>query len=55
MTRDKALLVTADNRPVWPFPFVNGQQTDQSRALELDKQAHKTVPFDLSTIEEALL
>jgi hypothetical protein len=39
----------------WPFPFVNGQQTDQSKALELDRQAHKPVPFDISTIEEALL
>ena len=43
----------------WPFKFVNGQQTDQSRALMLDKEAQKPsgayVQFDLSTIEEALL
>jgi len=39
----------------WPFPFVNGQQTDQSKALELDKQAHKPAQFDISTIEDALL
>ena len=39
----------------WPFKYINGQQTDQSRALELDKQAHKPVPFDISTIEDALL
>jgi len=44
-----------NNKPIWPFPFVNGQQTEQSKALGLDKQAHKTVPFDLSTIEDALL
>ena len=42
-------------RIVWPFPTVNGQQTDQSKALMLDKEAHKVLPFDLSTIEEALL
>ena len=40
---------------VWPFPFVNGQQTDQSKALMLDKEAHKVLPFDFSTIDEALL
>ena len=39
----------------WPFKFVNGQQTDQSKALMLDKEAQKPVQFDLSTIEEALL
>ena len=40
---------------VWPFPSVNGQQTDQSKALMLDREAHKPVQFDISTIEEALL
>ena len=44
---------------VWPFPSVNGQQTEQSKALMLDKEAHKPsgacVQFDLSTIEEALV
>ena len=39
----------------WPFKFVNGQQTNQSKALMLDKEAHKLVQFDLSTTEEALL
>ena len=44
-----------DGKDLWPFPSVNGQQTDQSKALELDRQAHKPIQFDLSTIEEALL
>ena len=51
----KALLVTAEKSFVWPFPSVNGQQTDQSKALMLDKEAHKPVQFDLSTVEEALV
>ena len=46
---------TLDGRAIWPFPSVNGQQTNQSKALELDRQAHKPVPFDLSTIEESPL
>ena len=40
---------------MWPFPSVNGQQTEQSKALMLDKEAQKPVQFYLSTIEEALL
>lgn len=40
---------------IWPFPSVNGQQTDQSKALEFDKQAHKPAQFDLSTVEDAPL
>lgn len=28
------LPVTADNRPIWPFPSVNGQQTEASKALQ---------------------
>ncbi len=40
---------------MWPFPFVNGQQTPQSVALQDDKVQHKPTPFDLNDIEEALL
>lgn len=39
----------------WPFPYVNGQQTDQSQALMLDKSLHKPTQFDLSNIEESPL
>ena len=39
----------------WPFPSVNGEQTPESKALELDKQAHKAPEFDPSTCEDALL
>ena len=45
----------------WPFPIVNGQQTDQSKALQADKSLHKPsskaayTPYDLSNVEEALL
>ena len=53
--RMNELLVTADGRVVWPFPSVNGQQTDQSRALMLDKSQHNVTQFDLSTVEEALI
>ena len=44
-----------DGRAVWPFPFVNGQQTPQSLALKSDKGQHKPTPKDLNDIEEALL
>ena len=40
---------------IWPFPSVNGQQTDQSKALMLDKDAHKPVQFDLNQFEDAPL
>lgn len=39
----------------WPFKTINGQQTDQSRALMLDKSQHKPDKPSLSDIEEALL
>jgi hypothetical protein len=54
MQNNKVTLDT-EGRVVWPFPSVNGQQTDQSRALMLDKSQHKPVPFDISTVEESLL
>ena len=40
---------------MWPFKYINGEQTPESEALMLDKDAHKPVQFDLSTVEEALL
>jgi hypothetical protein len=46
---------TPDGRVIWPFPIVNGQQTDQSKALQADKSQHKPKPHDLSNVEEALL
>ena len=49
------LLVTADGRVVWPFPSINGQQTEQSMALMLDKSQHNATQFDLSTVEDALI
>jgi hypothetical protein len=55
MQENNILLVTADGRPVWPFPSVNGQQTSQSKALQADKSQHKPTPYDLSNVEEALL
>lgn len=39
----------------WPFPTINGQQTDRSRALMLDKSLHKPDKPSLSDMEEALL
>jgi hypothetical protein len=42
-------------RKPWPFPTVNGQQTEQSRALQSNKTLHKPTPKDLTDIEEALL
>ncbi len=42
----------------WPFKYVNGQQTQQSRALQSDKGQHRpsgaNTPINLSDIEEAL-
>jgi len=40
---------------MWPFKYVNGEQMPESKALELDKQAHKAPEFDPSTCEDALL
>lgn len=39
----------------WPFKYINGEQTPESKTLELDKQAHKPVPFNPATCEDALL
>ena len=44
---------TPDDRVVWPFPSVNGQQTPQSKALQSDKGQHKPTPKDLTDIEDA--
>lgn len=55
MLKHTELLTSKDGRVVWPFPSINGQQTEQSRDLMLDKSQHKPVPFDISTVEEALL
>lgn len=46
-------LTLADN--LWPFKHVNGQQTEHSKALERDKKAHKSTPFNLEQCEESLL
>lgn len=34
MRAGKALLVTTEKRFIWPFPSVNGVQTDASKALQ---------------------
>ena len=39
----------------WPFKYVNGHQTPQSKALQSDKGQHKPTPRDLTDIEDALL
>jgi hypothetical protein len=46
---------TPEGLVVWPFPVINGQQTEQSKALQADKGQHKPTPYDLSTVEDALL
>jgi hypothetical protein len=46
---------TPEGRVVWPFPFVNGQQTEQSKALQADKSQHRPTPINLDDIEEALV
>lgn len=40
---------------MWPFKYVNGEQTSESKALETDKQLHKPEQFNPSTCEDALL
>lgn len=55
MLKHTELLTFKDGCVVWPFPSVNGQQTDQSRALMLDKSQHKPTQFDISTVEDALI
>lgn len=52
---DDALTLADSQRERWPFKYVNGQQTEHSKALERDKQAHKLTPFDLEQCEDALL
>lgn len=59
MMEGKALLVTAEKRFVWPFPSVNGVQTEASKALQdapvPPKQSlYEAVMSDPDT-EEALL
>ena len=49
------VIYTPDGRVAWPFPSINGQQTEQSRALMLDKSQHNVTQFDLSTVEDALI
>ena len=50
-----SIVYTSDNRVVWPFPSVNGQQTPQALALQSDKGQHRPTPKDLNDIEDALL
>lgn len=40
---------------MWPFKYVNGQQTSESEALEADKNQHKATEFDLNQCKDALL
>ena len=59
MMAGKALLVTTENGFVWPFPSVNGVQTEASKALQdapvPPKQSlYETVMSDPET-EESLL
>ena len=53
--QDNKVTLDTEGRVVWPFPSINGQQTEQSRALMLDKSQHKPDKPSLSDIEEALL
>lgn len=39
----------------WPFKYVNGHQTPQSKALQSDKGQHQPTPINLNDIEDALL
>lgn len=48
-------LLCADALSQWPFKYLNGEQTPESRALEANKAAHADPKFDPSTCEEALL
>ena len=40
---------------MWPFKYINGEQTPESEALEADKGQHQSTPFDLNQFEDALL
>ena len=44
---------TPEGRIVWPFPSVNGQQTEASKALMSDKGQHRPTPINLNDIEDA--
>lgn len=39
----------------WPFKYVNGEQTPDSKALEANKAAHPEPKFDPNTCEESPL
>lgn len=39
----------------WPFKYINGEQTPESKALEDDRDQHKPNPDNLDDMEEALL
>ena len=39
----------------WPFPYVNGEQTPDSKALEANKAAHPEPKFNPNTCEESPL
>lgn len=40
---------------MWPFKYINGEQTPESEALEADKGQHRPTEFDLNQYEDALL
>lgn len=40
---------------MWPFKYVNGEQTLESRALQENKKAHAEPKFDPNTCEESPL
>jgi len=44
---------------MWPFKYINGDQTPESEALqrsvEADKGQHQSTPFDLNQFEDAPL
>ena len=48
-------LLCADALAEWPFKYVNGEQTPQSRALEANKAAHKGPKFDPNTCTDSAL
>ena len=48
-------LLCADALSQWPFKYLNGEQTPESRALEDNKAAHKDPKFNPNTCEESPL
>jgi hypothetical protein len=40
---------------MWPFKYINGEQTPESLVLQTDKDKHETTPIDLNDFDEALL